>query len=64
MKNYPYIAKVSVGNIFIFKELLSDDNLIIFADVVIYLNAVGILYVLFHSIYLRKMLKEYNSELD
>ncbi|CDW71822.1 phage head-tail family partial [Stylonychia lemnae] len=61
---YPYMSKVSIGNVFLIKELFDDDNLILLADIILYLNAVGIIYLLIHSIYLRRMLIKLNQELD
>lgn len=56
IENYPFVTKISVGNIFVVQALTDDENMIIFADVILYLNAAGIIYVIFHSIYLRRML--------
>ena len=44
--------------------MFSDDALIVFADVIVYLNAAGIVYLLIHSIWLRKMLIQTNNDLD
>jgi hypothetical protein len=48
----------------VFKELLNDSNLLVFADIVMYLNSAGIIYILIHSIYQRRMLVSLNIELD
>ena len=58
------MSKVSVGNVFLIQELFEDDNLVKLADAILYLNAAGILYLLIHSIYVRRMLVAYNQELD
>lgn len=64
LSTIPYIDKVSIGNIFIIKDLIDDDDLILYADIVVYLNTAGIVYLLLHSIYLRRMLINMNIELD
>jgi len=61
---YPFISKLSVGNVFIMQEVLKDDNVVMYADIIVYLNAVAIIYLLGHSIYLRRMLIKYNMQLD
>ena len=58
------MSKVSIGNVFILKEFFADENMTVFADVIVYLNAAGIVYLLIHSIYLRRMLIKLNQELD
>jgi hypothetical protein len=58
--DFPYMSKVSIGNVFFVKALFNDENLIVLADVMIYLNAAGIVYLLIHSIYLRRMLIKLN----
>lgn len=64
LDDYPYISKISIGSIFIIKELFNDDNYIMFADIFVYLNSVGIIYLILHSIYLRRMLVALNLDLD
>jgi hypothetical protein len=41
-----------------------DSSIITLVDVLIYLNSAGIIYLLIHSIWLRKYLIEFNKELD
>eukprot|EP00347_Sterkiella_histriomuscorum_P022863 403336874 len=64
ISSYPYMSKISIGNVFELKQMFSDDALIVFADVIVYLNAAGIVYLLIHSIWLRKMLIQTNNDLD
>ena len=64
VKEYPFISKISIGNIFIAKVLNDVENFQKYADIVIYLNAVGIVYLLIHSIYLRHMLLTMSIDLD
>jgi hypothetical protein len=54
------MSRVSIGNVFLMKELFDDDNMTKFADIILYLNAAGIVYLLIHSIYLRRMLIKLN----
>ena len=58
------MAKVSVGNVFLWSTMFEEENLILYADIIVYLNAAGIVYLLIHSIWLRKMLIQFNTELD
>jgi hypothetical protein len=58
------MVTVSIGNIFLVKDLSINPNLIKLADVIIYLNAAAILYLLIHSIILRRMLITFNQQLD
>lgn len=50
------MARVSIGNVFVWSTMFDDENLILYADIIVYLNAAGIVYLLIHSIWLRKML--------
>lgn len=62
--DYPFISKISIGNVFFMRNFLSEENTIIYADIIVYLNAIAIIYLLIHSIYLRRMLITYNIQLD
>ncbi len=61
--NQPFITKISVGYIFS-NNYLVEENLLVFADVIVYLNAAAIFYMVIHSIYLRRMLVSFNKTLD
>jgi hypothetical protein len=67
-----YATRLSVGTLFrnpfnaTYKRLWSTDkNSNLFrADIVVYLNIIGVLYMLFHSVYLRRLLVGMSIELD
>jgi hypothetical protein len=60
----PYMVKVTVGIIYTLRAYFPDENYIAYSDAIVYLNAVGIVYLLIHSIWLRKYLISFNRELD
>jgi len=59
----PFVTKISVGYVFL-SDYLVTENLTLYAEIIVYLNAAAIVYMVFHSIYLRRMLVAYNKELD
>lgn len=63
LDNQPFITKISVGFLF-GNDYLVSENLIVFVEVIVYLNAAAIIYMVFHSIYLRRMLISFNKNLD
>lgn len=63
-EDYPYMSKVSVGNVFYLGNVTSNDNIEKYAEAIVYLNAIAIAYLLIHSIWLRKMLIQFNLDLD
>jgi hypothetical protein len=64
LTDYPYISKISVGNFFMFSDLVTGNNLELYADIVVYLNAAGVLIILLFNIYLKARLYSLNKELD
>lgn len=67
-----YAARLSAGSVFrnpynaTLNILWSKDNKsnLFRSDLIVYLNIIGVLYVLFHSIYLRKLLVGMSFDLD
>lgn len=64
-----YISKLTVGSVYLGRkyqslDALVSDNTEIMIDVVVYFNMAGILYLLLHSIFLRRSLVRMHCELD
>lgn len=55
------IPKISTANFF---DVQTPPNWFVLGDVSVYLNCAAIGYLLFHSIYLRRMLIKMNDEID
>lgn len=71
-QNLTYVQKVSAGMVFInpynltYTSMYSTDTTsnLFRADIMVYLNIIGAIYVLIHSIFLRRMLVSMSGELD
>jgi hypothetical protein len=60
----PFITRISIGYIFLSNGILSGKNLVLYADIVVYLNAAAIVIIVLYSIYVRRSLIAYSMELD